>query len=233
MAQHQMSSQIVTRQDSESADKNKLGQSLGKKGHRTRRQIMDAVIALLEEKHLWDIRLRDISESAGIPITSFYTYFSNINEILLAITEQIREEQKVLARHLEGTWEGPDGLAKIKVLVRKSIDFWSGRRGVLLVLDLLADEGDPKFLVSRIHILRDLHDPIERHIKAAQAAGRISPSFDADLGAYMATNLLIRSTSRYELTKRTGRSKKRIVDTTAESLHRLVTGGETPETKVS
>lgn len=221
-----MSSQSVSSQKPRAREKNKLGQKLGKKGRRTRKQIMDAVIALLEDKHLWDIRLRDISEVSGIPATSFYTYFSSINEVLLAIIDELRQEQKSLAAHLEGSWEGPEGLAKAKTLVRKCIDFWSGRRGVVTILDLLADEGDPKFLVSRIHIQRDLHDPFERHIKAAQAAGRISPSFDADLGAYMATALLNRATSRYELTRRTGRSKKRIVDTIAESLHQLVTGGK-------
>lgn len=59
------------------------------KGERTRRRLMDAALALLSETGFHDLKTTEIARTAGVAAGVFYTYFTDKNEIVLALIDEM------------------------------------------------------------------------------------------------------------------------------------------------
>lgn len=66
------------------------------RGEARRKQLLDAAIALLDERKLTDISLSDVAAKADIPLGSIYFHYKSVNElfgqVLVSFRDQLAEE---------------------------------------------------------------------------------------------------------------------------------------------
>lgn len=62
------------------------------RGLARREKLLDAAIKLLAERPLEQISLSDIAEQAGIPVSSAYNFYANVNGVYSALAQRFAEE---------------------------------------------------------------------------------------------------------------------------------------------
>ena len=86
------------------------GRPLGKRGAATRRRLLDATARLLESHGVRDLRVVDIAREVGTSPATFYQYFRDVEEAVLALTAEVGEELAPVDELLRRPWTGPTGL---------------------------------------------------------------------------------------------------------------------------
>jgi AcrR family transcriptional regulator len=205
---------------------NKLGQSLGAKGARTRRRIMDATAGLIAERSFADVRITDIARAAQIAQPNFYTYFTGVEDVVRALAEDVSLES--LARLLEQDWAGADGLALARRLVEEAFALWARHRAVLALIWFLADKRHGDFPQLRIRQVRSLYKAFEGQIRRSQDAGRIARAVQPRLAGYECVGLISSASSKYALLLQSGFSRTQLIETNARLLHMIATGIAAP-----
>ncbi len=195
------------------------GRSLGRRGTETRARLLDATAQLLEDKGLRELRVVDIARAVDLSPATFYQYFADVEDAVLALSIAVGEESSSLAGLLAEDWNGPEGLGIARRLVEDFITNWDKHRCVLRTRNLAAQEGDDRFRAVRNDSLRPLTEGIGAKVLARSNSG-LSPyaagaamvsmlermaAFHADLAAY-------------------GTSRADVVETTARILHHTATG---------
>ena len=195
------------------------GRSLGRRGTETRARLLDATAQLLGDKGLRELRVVDIARAVDLSPATFYQYFADVEDAVLALSIAVGEESSSLAGLLAEDWNGPEGLGIARRLVEDFITNWDKHRCVLRTRNLAAQEGDDRFRAVRNDSLRPLTEGIGAKVLARSDSG-LSPyaagaamvamlermaAFHADLGAY-------------------GTSRADVVETTARILHHTATG---------
>jgi AcrR family transcriptional regulator len=201
---------------------NKLGQSLGRKGVRTRRRIMEATAELIATRSLADVRITDIARAAEVAQPNFYTYFTGVEDVVLALAEEVSLE--ALARHLEPDWVGPEGLACARLLVEEAFALWERHRAVIGLAWFLADKRQGGFSELRIRQVRSLYKAFEAQIRASQDAGRLAHSVHPRLAGYECVGLISSAAIKYALLLQSGFTRTQLVETNARMVHLIVTG---------
>ena len=86
------------------------GRRLGRRAQATRRKLLDATAELLQTRRLLDLTVVEVARRVGTSPASFYQYFQNVDEAVLALAAEIggqlagagadaeRVEQRVLRR---------------------------------------------------------------------------------------------------------------------------------------
>ncbi|MDB5423218.1 MAG: regulatory protein TetR [Phenylobacterium sp.] len=201
---------------------NKLGQSLGAKGARTRRRIMDATARLVAEHSFADVRITDVARAAEIAQPNFYTYFGSIEDVVQALGQEISLDG--LAQHLSADWSGPDGLRLARRLMEEAFELWQKHAAVLSLFWFFADKRRGDFPRLRIQQTRSLYKAIEQQVRRSQDAGRISQALQPRLAGYECIALISSAAGKYELLRESGFSHKQLVETNARLLHLIATG---------
>lgn len=201
---------------------NKLGQSLGAKGARTRRRIMDATAELLAQRSFSDLKITDIARAAGIAQPNFYTYFASIEDVILALGQEISLEG--LAHHLEPDWSLPQGLALARRLMEDAVELWRRHHAVMGLSWFFADKRVAEFPELRIAQTRVLYKAFERQVRHSQEAGRIAKAVQPRLAGYECIALISSASGKYDLLRESGFSHKQLVETNARLLHMIATG---------
>jgi len=196
----------------------------GRKGEQTRRRIMEATNAMLAEQAFTDIRITDIARAANIAQPNFYTYFSSIDDVLLALAKEISSDH--LSAYLEPDWTGPGGLDLATRFVEAAIETWLRHRGVFAIVDILADKRKGEFAAVRVSQMRALYKSFERKVAESRAAGRIDPGVVPRLAGYECVGLVGSLGKKYELLRASGFSHRDLVGTTARILHLIATGAK-------
>lgn len=196
--------------------------ALGPKGARTRRRIMASTAAMLAARAYTEIKITDIARATGIAQPNFYTYFAGVDDVVLAIGEEISFEPH--AEFLQPDWSGAPGVALAAQLVEATIETWRRHRGVLSIIGYLAEKRGGDFAALRSSHLQPFHSGFRRKIEAGQAAGAVDPEIAANVAAYECTAILGAVGERYELLKGAGYAHKPLVATTARVLHLIATG---------
>jgi AcrR family transcriptional regulator len=194
----------------------------GRKGAQTRRRIMEATTAMLAERPFTDIRITDIARAANIAQPNFYTYFSSIDDLILALGKEVTADH--LGVYLEPDWTRPDGLEQAMQLVEAAIEMWRRHRGMFSLVGNLADKRKGEFAAVRVRQMRTLYKSFERKIGESQAAGRIDPGIVPRLAGYECVSIIASMGQKYELLCASGFSHEELVGTTARMLHLLATG---------
>lgn len=202
---------------------NKLGHRIGARGGRTRTAILDALRALLAERHMGEIRIADLAQAADISAPTFYTYFDTLDEALLALCEEVASDWQGLAHHLEADWSGGQGLVHARALIMDMLALWARHGAIIRVEQMMADRGAPAFVEARVSRLRRLHLALERRIAQAAHAGLHPAGYDPRLASYEVANIAESAAASFNLLKRAD-SDRAIIDTTAHILVRLITG---------
>jgi AcrR family transcriptional regulator len=128
---------------------NKHGQSIGRKGAESRRRLMDATRELIVTQPAHKISASAIARAADLASQTFYLYFKDIDEILLALSDEAGADTDDLqgALHAQGIASEPAEQS------RRFIDafskYWDRHRAVLSMRNYLADSGHPAFLAMR------------------------------------------------------------------------------------
>ncbi|NIJ36780.1 AcrR family transcriptional regulator [Sphingopyxis panaciterrae] len=148
------------------------GRRLGAKGQRTRQQLIDATVALLETHGLRDVSVVDVARAAQTSPATFYVYFKGVPEAVLAALENASQSSPELEAIIARDWLAPGADTAALAFVECYTDIWNRNRTIFVVRNLAAEEGDPRFYEARMTQARPMMDAISEQVMRAQAAGR-------------------------------------------------------------
>jgi len=195
------------------------GRALGRRGAQTRQRLLDATARLLEDNGLRELRVVDIARAVDLAPATFYQYFHDVEEAVLALSIAVGEETSVLSALVAQSWSGPGGLDVVRRLVENFIANWDRHRAVLRTRNLAAQEGDQRFRAVRNAALRPLTEGIASKVAARGEQG-VTPYA---AGAAM-VSMLERMAAFHTDLEAYGTSRAEVVETTARILHRTATG---------
>lgn len=162
------------------ADHNQIGQKIGAKGQRTRAKLIEAMLNLLESTSLRDVSVVDVAREAGTSAATFYVYFRDVPEVVLAALDGVGAGPVELEQTLRRDWGDDDALSAAFQFVEDYCAFWATHRTIFRVRNLAAEEGDGRFYARRADAMRPLLDAMADKIAAARKAGKI-PAYLAPL----------------------------------------------------
>lgn len=149
------------------------GRTLGAKGRRTRQQLIDATVALLETHGLRDVSVVDVARAVQSSPGTFYVYFKGVPEVVLAALEGATQTSPELEAIIARDWLKPGAAAAARAFVDCYTDIWNRNRTIFVVRNLAAEEGDTRFYEARMNQARPMMAAISAQVERAQAAGRI------------------------------------------------------------
>ena len=153
-----MTEQALVDQDAPEAIRRKLGA----KGQRTRQQLIDATVALLETHGLRDVSVVDVARAAQTSPATFYVYFKGVPEVVLAALESATQTSPELEAIIARDWLKPGAAADARMFVDHYTEIWNRNRTIFVVRNLAAEEGVPSRLVAdalRAVTLAEMADP--------------------------------------------------------------------------
>jgi AcrR family transcriptional regulator len=202
------------------------GRPLGKRGAATRQRLVEATARLLESQGVRDLRVVDIAREVGTSPATFYQYFRDVEEAVLALTAEVGEELAPVDELLQRSWTGPSGLDAAREMVDAFIRYWDEHRAVLRTRNLAAQEGDPRFRQVRNNSLRPLTDHLAAAVADSQAEGFVSTEISPMAAAAALVALLERMAAFHRDLETLGITRADVVETTARIVHQTVTGGK-------
>lgn len=132
------------------------GRLLGSRALKTRARILDATIALLDEKSMRDLRVIDIARRIGSSPATFYQYFKDIENVVLELATQIQDLTPAMIEVIKGDWTGRDGHMRGRHLANLFIDHFARYSSIMRVRNNSAEEGSPEFGAVRFQTMRPL-----------------------------------------------------------------------------
>jgi AcrR family transcriptional regulator len=201
------------------------GRALGSRGARTRQRLLDATAVLLENHGIRDLRVVDIARAVETSPATFYQYFRDVEEAVLALAGEVGESTAPLLDLLEGPWDPDGALASARRLVEGWLDLWDANRAVLRTRNLAAQEGDRRFRDVRNGMLAPFTVGLADHVRAAQGAGRVAPEISAAAAGAGMVALLERMAAFHIDLEPLGIARDQLVETTARIITQTVTGG--------
>lgn len=155
------------------ARRNQNGQAMGPKGIKTQRRLIDATVSLLETKPLRELRVADIARAAKTSPATFYLYFGDVSDAVLAGVAELSQSTPELIEIARRDWS-KDTHATVRALVKSYFEFWNCHHTLFRVRNLAAEEGDVRFRAAREQSIRPLLEALTDQINRAQADERIS-----------------------------------------------------------
>jgi AcrR family transcriptional regulator len=195
------------------------GRALGKRGAATRRRLLSATGELLESKGLRDLRVVDIAREVGTSPATFYQYFRDVEEAVLALAEDVGEETAPLVDLLDTRWNGDTGLELARQLVDGFLVYWDEHRAVLRTRNLAAQEGDQRFRDVRNQSLQPITEGLSRKVAEHGVPGIAPYAAAAALVAMME-----RMAAFHGDLVPYGATRTDVVETTARIVFQTVTG---------
>jgi AcrR family transcriptional regulator len=200
------------------------GRALGKRGVQTRRRLLDATAEMLETHGIRDLRVVDIARAVGSSPATFYQYFRDVEEAVLALAEEVGDEVEPLIACLESPWDAHAGLDDARALVSGFVDYWDRHRAVLRTRNLAAQEGDERFRVVRHQTLRPFMRTLTAKIAESRAAGRVVESMSPAAASAALVALIERMAAFHRELEELDISRADLVETTARIIHQTVVG---------
>jgi len=152
------------------ASRNQQGQAMGAKGLQTRRRLMEATEELVKTKPLRDLRVADIAKAARTSTSTFYLYFQDVPEAVLAVISQYSQSTPEFLAQLSEPWPEQEAYDRAQYFVESYIDYSQAHAPLFRVRNLAADEGDERFLTVRATSVRPLLDALAERIEERQRA---------------------------------------------------------------
>lgn len=200
------------------------GRVLGKRAQGTRQRILESTKKMLNAQSLRELRVIDIARDVGASPATFYQYFKDVEEAVLALAEGASLEMPAVAEWLEGSWSGAPGLDRARAIVLAFIEIWDHHHAVLRVRNLASDEGDIRFKAVRGRAMSPVLRALEKQITASQKAGRISKDEDPRAAAAATGAILERMAAYHRDLETTGVTREQLIETSARIIHRCVVG---------
>lgn len=117
--------------------------------------MLEATAHLLGTGAFRDLTVVDIARDAGTSPATFYQYFGDAEDAVLALASDLVDEAgPALAECVaRGNWTGDGASAAALEVADAFIGLWERDRSVLRVVDLVTDEGDRRFREVRNRLL--------------------------------------------------------------------------------
>jgi AcrR family transcriptional regulator len=198
----------------------------GRRGRVTRQRLLDAAAELLESTTYRDLKVVDIARSAGTSPATFYQYFADVEEAVLALAREVEAQAGAeLASLVTGrVWEGPEGWRNALALADGFVSTWEEHRAVLRVIDLANDEGDLRFRAVRT---RMLGAPSEALVTVLEHSGE--PPADARSDAGVLVSMLAHVAAHRAGLEQWGASSGGLRQSMARVVFSTLTGQRPPE----
>jgi AcrR family transcriptional regulator len=149
------------------------GRVPGRRGLATRQRLLDHVADMLASSSYRDVRVVDVARQAGTSPATFYQYFADVEEAVLALAEEVaRAGQDRLVPLVEGPrWRGEEGYAAALAVVDGYLDFWSDHGSVVRVMDLATNEGDARFHQIRSRLFTRFNEALAERVIQERTVG--------------------------------------------------------------
>jgi AcrR family transcriptional regulator len=162
---------------------NQLGQAMGAKGMQTRRRLLAAVEQLLRCTPLRDLRVAHIVRAAKTSTATFYVYFNDVPEAVLALISEISQSPPSLLAFFGERWSPDTAPARAQEFVACYVEHWQAHASLFRVRNLASDEGDWRFSETRINAVSPLINVMGARIAERQAAGELTSALNPMSGA--------------------------------------------------
>ncbi|MBW2271648.1 MAG: TetR/AcrR family transcriptional regulator [Deltaproteobacteria bacterium] len=200
------------------------GRKLGPRALATRQRLLDATARLLKERSVLDISVVEIARQAETSPATFYHYFKDVDSAVLLLAEQAAAEMPALLDIIDGSWRGRQGLERSRALVSAFIEHWDEHHAVLLMRNLAADNGDPRFQKVRRMALKPVLDRLAEVIAQARDAGRISPSIHPHVAAAALAAMLERLSAHYRELQTFRVTREELIESCARMVYQTIAG---------
>ena len=150
------------------------------RGERTRAKLVAAARAVFERDGYLEARLVDITSEAHIAAGSFYTYFTNKEEIFAAVLEEVQEE--MLHPHVREVTGSEDPVAVIEASNRAYLTAYRRNAKLMRLLEQVAAIDD-NVRELRLRRGRTFVERNARSIRELQSRGIADPDVDPLLAA--------------------------------------------------
>ena len=211
---------------------NLQGQRIGSKGQVTRQRLLDATVNLLKRRSLGELRVSEIADRAGTSAPTFYLYFRDADDAVLTLARQAAESERPAIEILEREWPEEETLELARQFVDQFVSYWDRHAPILRVRNMAFEAGRPGFRKVRDETLAPMLRALEKKIRSAQRAGRLSPRIHPYTAAAATVASLERLSAFYtnSKVKRRGVTRPAVVETLARILTLTLTGSsDAPE----
>lgn len=121
----------------------------------TRARLCAAAARLIEQKSLRLITVSELTTLAGVAPSTFYIYFADVDEVVLALLEEANAEMPDLGAYARAiTLDRLE--TSVRDLVHEYLAFWDKHYALLRIRNLAADEGEARFRDARGKMLGPL-----------------------------------------------------------------------------
>lgn len=200
------------------------GREIGKRALATRRRLLDATLKLLASDGLFDLKLVDVTREIDASPATFYQYFSDVDDALLHLCDDVAAAAAELLPLLAEPWVIDADFAKAHAFVHAYIGYWDQHGPVLRVRNLKAEEGERAFRNKR----RDTQVPqLEAFAELTRPnidAGRLPTDADPIARAAAMLAMLERLTFYRDGLASRGTTNESLARTMARILFQTLTG---------
>jgi AcrR family transcriptional regulator len=200
------------------------GRALGRRGAATRGRLLEATSELLETHGIRDLRVVDIARRVGTSPATFYQYFRDVEDAVLALAAEVGEDLAPVEGLLARDWSGADGLDAARALVRSFVEYWDAHRAILRTRNLAAQEGDRRFREVRSSALRPMREGLAAKVAEGQASGRVATEMSPIAAASALSSMLERMAAFHSDLEAYGATRDDVVEATARIVFQTVTG---------
>ena len=199
----------------------------GRRGQETRRRLLEATAGLVERLPYRDVKVVDIARDAGTSPATFYQYFADVEEAVLALAEDMAASvgPGLAALIVQGEWSAGSGWSAALRVADGFIEFWDADRSVLRVIDLATDEGDVRFRSVRTRLLGGPAEAFVRVLRERPSSTSPGAPF-ADAGVLV--SMLAHVAAHREGLEHWGATQNDLRLSLARIIHTTVTGQVPP-----
>ncbi|MGH9287427.1 MAG: TetR/AcrR family transcriptional regulator [Acidimicrobiales bacterium] len=193
------------------------------RGRRTLARLLDAAVAEFSAYSYHGARVARVAKRARTSHGTFYVYFDDKDDLLVAMQDEIIAEMDDLLGKMPDFEPGPAGLATLRAWLSQVCDLFLEHSAIhAALLDAIVEDADPRITKQGLRAQGRWTTALADRITAADAAG-----IDPYLAAVCIYNLIdraTRSTYRGQLVV----SFDELVDGLTELVHRSVFGSDEP-----
>lgn len=208
------------------------GRTPGRRGLETRRRLLDCTLAALADATYRDLKVVDIARDADTSPATFYQYFADVEDAIVALSEEMAAEGNTRLVEIVRTrsWKGKAGYATAEAIARSYIAFWDDNSALMRVIDLAAEEGDTRFRNIRVQLLNDFTVALADVISNEKAEGRQPADVDAMATSGVLVSMLAHVASHRYGFENYGIRTKALRHAMARIVYTSVTGQKPPPT---
>lgn len=143
------------------------------KKNQTRRQILDAALELSAERGFSSLSLRQVAQQAGIAPTTFYRHFADMDDLGLALVDEVGASLRQLVRQARRRVDEAGGRNVIATSIETFMEFVEANANLFR---LLLGEGAGSTAAFRRSVSKEVRrftdDLAEDLVREAEASGR-------------------------------------------------------------